>query len=133
LILLLNAKVSDLIIVLNDPVNFVDPLGLNRLGIPFGQGVSGLDAEGRALEGVANNAFKAMYGTYDTAMVGMGYAADQAAQVAAEVLASKYISPIAGSILKKLNALLGIVAFGDPAYAPTDIPGIPSTDTQDCE
>ncbi len=36
----------------NDPINKSDPEGLNPLGIPFGQGIPGLDREGRALENV---------------------------------------------------------------------------------
>ncbi len=42
--------------VLNNPVNWTDELGLrNPLGIPFGMGVPGLDAEGRGFQRAAEN------------------------------------------------------------------------------
>ena len=51
---------------------------------------------------------------------------DQAAQIAAVKLASQYISPMAGSALKKANALLGIL---DPFPSSAEAPTLPETDS----
>ncbi len=78
----------------NNPVNLIDPEGLNPLGIPFGQGIPGLDREGRAFESVvtrtATMTFEYMNCVVEcTVPVVAGEAATQQMQKAAMTAAKK--------------------------------------------
>ena len=104
---------------LNDPVNFIDPLGLwdmitsyrhfhNQGAAASHPGYTAPQRENLKVPNAVKDLSKSIV--------------DRSAQQAAENLAGKYLSPLAKSVLKKTNALFGIFdPFPPPAGGPMDM------------
>jgi RHS repeat-associated protein len=107
--------------VLNDPVNLVDPFGLQSIhgsASSYFYGVSQFIMQN--IEQGLNNVTNSINYVYDLATIFGKMAIDQTAQKTAEDLATKYINPATGAILKKINFALCIFdPFPPSAEAPT--------------